>query len=593
MESPLASGGVEWRRVTDTCIRNVMLAAWMPSFLALHMMRITIFHVSDCNAGAKWLHKPARTACAVALIAGRRGLLSHTLPGRMGLNGCRDGFARAMSIPLQSATDINSANAIGRPARKRSYKRQIPAAVFSGLVQACDPPLLFAGSLACWLLAGRLQGEAAWWGPLGGGDLLAALVAAWVTASCLRHGDTYRLSRLLSRAAQARWLAISFLGGGGVLVLAAMVAHLGARPALPWVAGWLAVNGLLLGLARVAAVQVAVRLRREGRLARRVALVGATELGRSFVAALGGHDETDIDLVGIYDDSPAPETIARASLPFRGDIAQLIADGQSGALDAVVIALPATEAGRVTRLGDQLGHLVLDVFVVPDLATLPFGQVCTLGNVPVGLLARRPLSDWQVVQKALFDRIVAALLLLALAPLLALLALLVRLDSPGPVLFRQRRIGFSNRPFDCLKFRTMYHHMADALADRQTTRGDSRITRVGHWLRRLSLDELPQLFNVLNGEMSLVGPRPHAPNTKAASRLFQDVVADYARRHRVKPGITGWAQVNGWRGETTTEEAIEQRVLHDLHYIQNWSLARDLRILLMTVVRIYGDPKAY
>jgi Undecaprenyl-phosphate glucose phosphotransferase len=497
-----------------------------------------------------------------------------------------------MSNPYQSATNMDAAGAIAQPTRRRAYRRQIPAAVFSGVVQACDAPLLFAGSVACWLLASRLHAGATWGAP-GGGDLLAALVAASVTASCLRRGDTYRLSRLTSWAAQARWLAISFLGGVAALVLASMIEHLGTRPGLFWVATWLVVNGLLLGLARVTAVQIAARLRREGRLARRVALVGATELGRTFVTALGGHDETDIDLVGIYDDAPSPETIAPASLPFRGDIARLVADGQCGALDAVVIALPAAEAERVTRIGDQLAHLVLDVFVVPDLAVVPFGQISTLGNVPVGLLARRPLSDWQVVQKALFDRAVAALLLLALAPLLGLVALLVRVDSPGPVLFRQRRIGFSNRPFDCLKFRTMYHHMADALADQQTTRGDTRITPIGYWLRRLSIDELPQLFNVLNGEMSLVGPRPHAPNTKAASRLFQDVVADYARRHRVKPGITGWAQVNGWRGETTTEEAIEQRVLHDLHYIQNWSLARDLRILLMTAVRICADPKAY
>jgi lipopolysaccharide/colanic/teichoic acid biosynthesis glycosyltransferase len=176
---------------------------------------------------------------------------------------------------------------------------------------------------------------------------------------------------------------------------------------------------------------------------------------------------------------------------------------------------------------------------------------------------------------------------------LLLVAAAIKLDSPGPLLFRQRRIGFGNQPFECLKFRTMYHHMTDALADRQTTRGDPRITRVGKWLRRLSLDELPQLLNVLGGEMSIVGPRPHAPNTKAGDKLFQDTVADYARRHRVKPGITGWAQVNGWRGETSTEREIEQRVLHDLYYIQNWSLGWDFRILVLTAVRLCRDPKAY
>jgi lipopolysaccharide/colanic/teichoic acid biosynthesis glycosyltransferase len=144
-----------------------------------------------------------------------------------------------------------------------------------------------------------------------------------------------------------------------------------------------------------------------------------------------------------------------------------------------------------------------------------------------------------------------------------------------------------------MKFRSMYHHHADLLADRQTTRHDPRVTPVGRWLRRLSLDELPQLFNVLDGSMSLVGPRPHAPNTKADGKLFPDVVAGYARRHRVKPGITGWAQVNGWRGETRTVTQIEERVRCDLYYIDNWSLALDAKILWRTALGGFYGPAAY
>jgi lipopolysaccharide/colanic/teichoic acid biosynthesis glycosyltransferase len=161
------------------------------------------------------------------------------------------------------------------------------------------------------------------------------------------------------------------------------------------------------------------------------------------------------------------------------------------------------------------------------------------------------------------------------------------------VLFRQPRLGFNNRMFLCYKFRTMHHGMADLLADRQTTRDDPRITRIGRYLRKLSVDELPQLFNVLNGTMSLVGPRPHAPNTKAADRLFAEVVQQYALRHRVKPGITGWAQVNGWRGETRTVDQIEQRVKFDLFYIENWSVLLDLRILVMTVLREVASRQAF
>jgi Undecaprenyl-phosphate glucose phosphotransferase len=470
----------------------------------------------------------------------------------------------------------------------RYQGRRIPAVIFIGVVRTCDRLLLLLCGSVSWEIAARLLGVA----PTGG-DLLASLIAAWVAMICLDRGDAYRMSRLLSYAAQFRWLSICIAAGGAALVGSKMIVHGGAVPAPVEIGTWLALSFVALGLTRIPLVHIAKRLRRERRLARRVALLGSTEVGRAFLAQLRGHEDGEIDLVGLYDDTATPDAVARANLPFLGGVHELVAHSQTGMLDALVITLPAGDGGRVADLSERLSHLVLDVYVAPDLAGSPFSEISSFCGVPVGLLARRPLSEWQAVQKGLFDRIVAGMMLIVLGPLLALIALVVRLDSPGPALFRQRRIGFNNRPFNCLKFRTMYNEMADALADRQTTRVDQRITRVGIWLRRLSLDELPQLLNVLRGEMSLVGPRPHAPNTKAASRLFQDVVADYARRHRVKPGITGWAQVNGWRGETSTEEEIEQRVRHDLHYIQNWSLTWDMRILLMTAVRVCGDPKAF
>ena len=204
-----------------------------------------------------------------------------------------------------------------------------------------------------------------------------------------------------------------------------------------------------------------------------------------------------------------------------------------------------------------------------------------------------PVDEWQRKQKTVFDCLVATCMLLLLAPFLVAVALLIALDSPGPVLFRQARTGLNNRPFMILKFRTMHHSMADALAEQQTTRNDPRVTRIGGMLRRLSIDELPQLLNVLRGDMSLVGPRPHAPNTKAAGQLFTDVVLNYALRHQVKPGITGWAQVNGWRGETKTVEEIQARVDHDLHYIQNWSMAFDVKIMLLTLLREVRSKTAF
>ena len=207
-------------------------------------------------------------------------------------------------------------------------------------------------------------------------------------------------------------------------------------------------------------------------------------------------------------------------------------------------------------------------------------------------LGERPLKGWSAVRKMLFDRLAGGTLLLLASPVLLVIAVMIKLDSRGPVLFRQPRLGFNDGIFTLYKFRSMHAHAMDVMADRLTEREDPRITRVGRYLRRFSLDELPQLWNVVIGNMSLVGPRPHALNAKAADRLYAEVVAGYARRHRVKPGITGWAQVNGWRGETRTDEQIMNRVSHDLYYIENWSLGLDLKILAMTL-RELNSRQAY
>jgi lipopolysaccharide/colanic/teichoic acid biosynthesis glycosyltransferase len=174
-----------------------------------------------------------------------------------------------------------------------------------------------------------------------------------------------------------------------------------------------------------------------------------------------------------------------------------------------------------------------------------------------------------------------------------LIAVAIRLDSPGPIVFRQRRVGLHGREFQMLKFRTMHHHTPCCGDCQQVSRHDPRVTRVGHWLRCLSLDELPQLVNVLRGEMSIVGPRPHAPGTRAGGRLFEDVAPRYAERHRVRPGMTGLAQVRGWRGETDTVEKLLRRIDSDLEYVATWSLALDLRIILCTMGTVLRMRNAY
>src|SRR6185312_15832747 len=206
-----------------------------------------------------------------------------------------------------------------------------------------------------------------------------------------------------------------------------------------------------------------------------------------------------------------------------------------------------------------------------------------VGKVPTLDMLDRPITDWDVVMKWLFDKAIGSLALLALSPLMALVAVLIKLDSKGPVLFKQRRHGFNNEIVEVYKFRSLYVDQTDHDVRRSVTKDDPRVTGVGRFIRKTSIDELPQLFNVVfKGDLSLVGPRPHAVNQKIENRQFDEAVDGYFARHRVKPGITGWAQINGWRGELNSPEKIRKRVEFDLYYIENWSALFDTYILLKT-----------
>ncbi|MFL5148876.1 MAG: exopolysaccharide biosynthesis polyprenyl glycosylphosphotransferase, partial [Microvirga sp.] len=217
-----------------------------------------------------------------------------------------------------------------------------------------------------------------------------------------------------------------------------------------------------------------------------------------------------------------------------------------------------------------------------------------IGSVPVLDVFDKPIADWDLVLKGLFDRVVGALLLLILSPILIATAIAVKLDSRGPVFFRQKRYGFNNELIEVFKFRSMHVDQCDTTASKLVTRDDPRVTRVGRFIRKASIDELPQLFNVVfKGDLSLVGPRPHALHAKAENRLYDQVVDGYFARHKVKPGITGWAQINGWRGETDTEEKIQRRVEFDLYYIENWSVFFDFYIVAMTPFALVKSENAY
>jgi Undecaprenyl-phosphate glucose phosphotransferase len=262
---------------------------------------------------------------------------------------------------------------------------------------------------------------------------------------------------------------------------------------------------------------------------------------------------------------------------------------QAGEADLVIIALPEAASHRIAAIMRRMSGMAVDIRLAPDTARFyrPDARVSSIGGLPFLHLRDKPIAGLAAAAKRAEDLMIGVPLLCLAAPLMLLIALTIRLDSSGPVLFVQPRLGFNNRIIHVRKFRTMHGDESDEQGRRQAVRGDRRVTRVGRLLRRTSLDELPQLINVVAGSMSLVGPRPHALGTAAAGLPFEAAAEDYESRHRVKPGITGWAQVRGWRGETDTVEKLRRRVEHDLHYIMHWSVWFDLRILALTVTAVF------
>lgn len=297
---------------------------------------------------------------------------------------------------------------------------------------------------------------------------------------------------------------------------------------------------------------------------------------------------------GLYDDGAAGVSGVHKRRPNAG-LAHLMDRARSGRIDAVVINLPWSAEDQIKRVVEQLESVNVDVLLVPPEALAEHGafRSARLGQLNALALYTRPADGIAALVKTCMDRLFALGAVIALAPLLLIVALAIRLESPGPVFFRQQRCGLNNTPFTMWKFRSMRQAAEDRNGDRLVTRGDSRVTKVGALIRKLSIDELPQLLNVLNGTMSLVGPRPHAYGAKAADRLYEDVVDRYAARHRMRPGLTGLAQVRGFRGNTENESDIRNRVAADLEYMDRWSLSLDLAILFRTAIILVWQRNAY
>ncbi len=504
------------------------------------------------------------------------------------------------ALPARAATPPTDQR--GRATSRRSARsRRLHWLAVSLAVCAAD-------AIAVFLCGAASFGIAAETGA--GADLLTYFVIAaapFVAVGCLYGRGLYSRS-VVVRQIPLLGVALGWLQAFGLLLVAATAgvafrhwgrhdlgfSHIPSRLGQAWTVAFLVSGLVALAGVRVAWAGVRRGLLRGDVVHNRAVVVGAGPLAEAVVARLRADGGSGFEVVGVLDED-AGSCRSLAGLPLLGAVAGLPAVVERERVDTVVIALSWAAASRIDEAIRVASMCPVDIrlAVEPTAASFLDRPLARVAGVPLLNVDDIPISGRAAVLKRAEDVVLAALALLAMAPALMLIAAAVKLDTPGPVLFRQPRRGFGNRVFNIYKFRSMHAELGDLGSARQTSKNDPRVTRVGAFLRTHSFDELPQFINVLRGDMSIVGPRPHALRTMAGGIVLEDALQTYVARHRVKPGITGWAQVNGWRGELDTQEKLTRRVECDLWYIKNWSLLLDFKILSKTLLCIIFDSNAY
>ncbi len=418
-----------------------------------------------------------------------------------------------------------------------------------------------------------------------------AVLGALLTWVAMGTVDVYRPWRGASFLQEVRlivgaWLLVI----GAMLFIAWGVKFTGDYSRLV-VGGWFVLSPITLMLLHIARRAFLRTLRKHGRNRRTAVIVGAGDLGRELAGRMLDADWMGIQLVGFFDDNPELTGKNIEGAPMLGAGEDVYAFVQRERIDKVYLALPMRAEKRMREVFDALQDCTASVFLVPDLFIFELmgAREQDVAGLPVFSLCESPFAGPFGMVKRAEDVVLASVILLLLWPVMFMIVLGIKYSSPGPVLFKQRRYGLNGRGIKVYKFRTM--NVCEDEGDvPQARKCDPRITRFGALLRRTSLDELPQFYNVLQGRMSVVGPRPHAV---AHNEQYRKLIRGYMWRHKVKPGITGWAQVNGWRGETDTPEKMQKRVEFDLDYIRHWSLWLDIKIVWLTLFRGFTNPNAY
>ncbi|MCP1198444.1 undecaprenyl-phosphate glucose phosphotransferase [Notoacmeibacter sp. MSK16QG-6] len=424
--------------------------------------------------------------------------------------------------------------------------------------------------------------------------LIAGGAAATVGMLCLADG--YDVGWLRRPMAFFGRVLLGVAAAFAFVALATFFLKISAFYSRFWFGSWAVTTLGSLFFLRIMVARLIMRWSRNGLIERRAVIVGGGELAEGLIRQLENSPYNDIRICGIFDDRDdqrSPPVVA--GYPKLGDIDDLVEFARIAQIDMLIVTLPLTAESRVLMMLKKLWVLPVDIRLAAHSNALQFRprSYAYLGDVPTLAIFDRPITDWSSVAKRAFDIVFSLAGLILFAPIMVATAIAIKLDSPGPVFFKQKRHGFNNEEIDVYKFRSMYTDKCDPTARNAVTKGDPRVTPVGRFIRKTSIDELPQFFNSLFGSLSLVGPRPHAVTAQAHDKLYGEVVDGYFARHRVKPGVTGWAQINGWRGEIDSEEKIEKRTEFDLYYIENWSLIFDLKILLLTPISLFNTENAY
>ncbi|TIO74590.1 MAG: undecaprenyl-phosphate glucose phosphotransferase [Mesorhizobium sp.] len=471
------------------------------------------------------------------------------------------------------------------------YRRDTMSPIMvSGVLRMVEFAMLFLSGLGLYFYFVGFFNYLAWQYPL------SIAAASFLAVVLLDVTERYQIAALMRPVANFGRVLLVWASTFALMALTAFAMKASEDFSRLLFGTWFVVGFVLIFGLRLVMSRLIRRWARDGRMERRAVIVGGGKSAEMLIRSVEKQPYNDIRICGIFDDrgdKRSPPIVA--GYPKLGTISELIEFARIARIDMLIVSLPLTAESRVLQLLKKLWVLPVDIRLSAHSNALQFRPraYSYIGSVPMLDIFDKPINDWDSVAKRSFDIIFSLVGIILFSPVMLATAIAIKLDSKGPVLFKQKRHGFNNEIIEVYKFRSMYADRSDPTAKQTVTKNDPRVTRVGRFIRKTSIDELPQFFNSLFGSLSLVGPRPHAIAAQSHNLLYNEVVDGYFARHKVKPGVTGWAQINGWRGEMDTNEKIRMRTEYDLYYIENWSMLFDLRILFLTPVRLLNTENAY